>query len=317
MEILCKGITALHILHATKPLLLGFNFDEYRRISIIAPFVSIIGPLIFGPIADRLAAKNANSFGRSLRILTAILLILAAIIYACLFAVPNVKREEVRRPSVSFGCDANGAFIFQERCADEAMCHHWKSRKGTIDLTNCTYTCQDPSRYENMYTPWLEHLSSAPSHSNEHSSEFDYDDDDSADINFNDGQRSRRYSTSQHSGISKINSPAKDHSAEFPGIEVNSGEEVQRNRNRNRNRDHNRGSRVRKSIRSVPPKIYVEPPHLCLVKRNSKGENVVNTCHVYTDDTKSILINTVLRSAVNIENDTHSADWCNYPLGEY
>lgn len=232
--------------------------------------------------------------------------------------MPNVKREEVHRPLVSFGCDANGAFIFQERCTDESMCHHWKSRKGSIDLTNCTYTCQDPSRYENMYTPWLEHLSSAPSHSNEHSSEFDYDDDDSADININgpnDGQRSRRYSTSLHSAISKVrpDTQTKDHSAEFPGIEINSAEELQRNHNHNRNRN----SRVRKSIRSVPPKIYVEPPHLCLVKRNSKGENVVNTCHVYTDDTKSILINTVLRSAVNIENDTHSADWCNYPLGKF
>ncbi|KAI9587501.1 uncharacterized protein LOC119632554 [Glossina fuscipes] len=278
-----SGITALHILHAIKPLLLGFNFEEYRKISIIAPFVSILGPLIAGPLADRLAAKNANNFGRCLRLLTAIFLLIAAIIYACLFAVPEVQREEARRPRVSFGCDVNGAIVFQERCSDEDMCHHGKERHGRIDLTNCTYACQDPTKYENMYTPWLEHIPT-PSPSTEHSSEFDYEDDSAGAVT--ESLRARRAAKTSESSL------------EFGG-ELLSAEV------------HSRPSRA---VKSAPSKVYVEPPHLCLVEKTANEEPKVTNCHVYTDDTDSILVDTVMREAINDGNDTHSAGWCNYPL---
>ncbi|XP_011200241.2 uncharacterized protein Mfd6a [Bactrocera dorsalis] len=281
-----SGITALHVLHATKPLLLGLNFNEYRRISIIAPFVSILGPLIAGPLADRLAAKNATSFGRILRFLTAIFLILAVIVYACLFAIPEVKREEARRPLVSFGCDLNGAVIFQERCSKDATCHSWKEKVGNVNLTRCTYTCQDPTKYENLYTPWFDGIPT-PLPSTEQSSEFDYEDESVATST--ESLRERR---------------AISGSAEFGG-ELLSAEVQQQ--------QHQRVERAVKD--GTPQKIYVEPPHLCLTEKADSGETVVKNCHVYTHDTNNIVVNSVLRAADNSkDNDTHSAEWCKYPL---
>ncbi|XP_055840900.1 uncharacterized protein LOC129908456 [Episyrphus balteatus] len=276
-----SGLTALHILHSTKPLLLGLNFEEYRYISILAPFISILGPIVVGPLADRFAAKNANTYGRTLRILTAVVLLITAIIYACLFAVPDVNRQEVRRPSVSFGCDHNGAVVFQERCSHESTCHHWKAKMGTVNLTKCSYTCQNPTQFENLYTPWLE---GSPLPSTEVMSESDY----GPDYDWNTVTESQR---------PKREVKSKSSSSEG---EVMSSEEG--------------SSNVRVERDAVPKKIYVEPPHLCLTEKTETGETVVKKCHVYTDDTKSIVVHSVLRSATNIENDTHSADWCNYPL---
>nr|XP_036227990.1 uncharacterized protein LOC106624905 [Bactrocera oleae]XP_036227991.1 uncharacterized protein LOC106624905 [Bactrocera oleae]XP_036227992.1 uncharacterized protein LOC106624905 [Bactrocera oleae] len=280
-----SGITALHVLHATKPLLLGLNFNEYRRISIVAPFVSILGPLIAGPLADRLAAKNATNFGRILRFLTAIFLILAVIVYAFLFAIPEVKREEARRPLVSFGCDLQGAVIFQERCSKDATCHNWKEKVGNVNLTRCTYTCQDPTKYENLYTPWFDGIPT-PLPSTEQSSEFDYEDESVATST--ESLRERR---------------ATGGSAEYGG-ELLSAEIQQQ---------HLRVERAAND--GTPQKVYVEPPHLCLTEKRDSGETVVKNCHVYTHDTNNIVVNSVLRAADNSkDNDTHSAEWCKYPL---
>lgn len=282
-----SGVTALHVLHATKPLLLGLNFNEYRRISIIAPFVSILGPLIAGPLADRVAAKNATNFGRILRFLTAIFLILAVIVYACLFAIDEVKREEARRPLVSFGCDLHGAVIFQERCAKDATCHSWKEKVGNVNLTRCTYTCQDPTKYENLYTPWFDGIPT-PLPSTEQSSEFDYEDESVATST--ESLRERR---------------AIGGSAEYGGELLSA--EVQQQQHKRVMRAANDGT---------PQKIYVEPPHLCLTEKTDSGETVVKNCHVYTHDTNNIVVNSVLRAADNSKdtNDTHSAEWCKYPL---
>ncbi|XP_011186826.1 uncharacterized protein Mfsd6a_1 [Zeugodacus cucurbitae] len=281
-----SGITALHVLHATKPLLLGLNFNEYRRISIIAPFVSILGPLIAGPLADRLAAKNATNFGRILRFLTAIFLILAVIVYACLFAIPEVKREEARRPLVSFGCDLHGAVIFQERCSQDATCHSWKEKVGNVNLTRCTYTCQDPTKYENLYTPWFDGIPT-PLPSTEQSSEFDYEDESVATST--ESLRERR---------------AIGGSAEYGGELLSAEVQLQQHQ------------RVERAVNDVTPqKVYVEPPHLCLTEKTDSGETVVKNCHVYTHDTNNIVVNSVLRAADNSrDNDTHSAEWCKYPL---
>lgn len=268
------------------PSVLGLNFDEYRNITIIASFVSILGPLIAGPLADRFAAKNPNNFGKTLRILTAIFLLITAIIYACLFAVPTVTRGEPHQPLVSFGCDASGAVIFQQRCSEDNQCHHWKSKVGSVNLTRCTYTCQDPTQYENMYTPWLESIPT-PSPSTEHSSEFDYEDESTAAVTESLRQRRQAQSLEQ--------------SSELGAAEVISSEVL---------------SRQKRGYKSAPNKVYVEPPHLCMTEKNAEGESVVKNCHVYTDDTTSILVHTVMKAATNMENDTHSAEWCNYPLGK-
>ncbi|XP_005180800.1 uncharacterized protein LOC101895892 [Musca domestica] len=276
-----SGLTALHIVNSQKPLKLGLYFSEYREITIIASFVAIIGPLIVGPLADRVAAKNPNSFGRFLRILTAICLIITSIIYACLIAVPNVARQEDHLPPVSFACDSNGAVMFQESCGGESSCRHWDKKVGSLDLTNCTYTCQNPNQYENMYTPWLESIPT-PSPSTEHSSEFDYEDDASTAVT--ESLRSRR---------------SAEQSGEFGGGELISAEV---------------NARKTRAAKSAPSKVYVEPPHICMTAKDESGNDYIKNCHVYTDDTVSINVHTVMHAATNVENETHSAEWCHYPL---
>lgn len=276
------GLAALHVLNSTKPFLLGLNFEEYRYLSILAPFISILGPVIVGPLADRFAAKNSNNYGKTLRILTAVVLLITSIIYACLFAVPDVSREETRRPSVSFGCDHDGAVVFQERCSHESTCHHWKAKTGTVELTNCSYTCQNPTQFENLYTPWLE---GSPLPSTEVMSESDYEPDYDENV-VTESQRPRRHLRKSSSSV------------EIEGLSSEEGG----------------SSHVRVARDALPRKIYVEPPHLCLTEKSEAGETIVKKCHVYTDDTDSIVVHSVLRSATNIENDTHSAEWCNYPL---
>lgn len=64
------------------------------------------------------------------------------------------------------------------------------------------------------------------------------------------------------------------------------------------------------------PKVYVEPPHLC-TQKIIDGKPVIDRCHVYTNDLDSVKVQASLRGATNQENETHSAEWCNYPLGKY
>lgn len=51
-------------------------------------------------------------------------------------------------------------------------------------------------------------------------------------------------------------------------------------------------------------------PHICERKGGPESE----ICHAYTKATESLKFETILRSAVNEENETHSAEWCRYPL---
>ncbi|XP_075160053.1 major facilitator superfamily domain-containing protein SP1173 [Haematobia irritans] len=283
-----SGLTALHIVNSQKPINLGLYFSEYREITIIAAFVSILGPLIVGPLADRVAAKNHNGFGKTLRILTAICLIITSVIYACLVAVPLVSREEDHLPKVSFACGANGAAMFQQSCGSESRCNHWDKKVGNLELTNCTYSCLNPNQFENMYTPWLESIPT-PSPSTEQSSEFDYDDDAISAVT--ESLRSRRSAEMAQQQI---------HSSEMAGGgEVMSAEVA---------------GRQTRAVKSARSKIYVEPPHICMTGKDEHGATVIKNCHVYTDDTLTISVHTIMRGATNVENDTHSAEWCHYPL---
>ena len=267
------GIAALHILNAHQPLTWGLNFEEFRIINIIIPLITIIGPVIAGPFADKLAAKNPVTFGRNLRIIIAILLTLACIFYGSLLAVPTVKREEARRPNVSFSCDSSGAVIFQERCTNEATCHHWRRGKvGSLILTNCSYTCQNPKQFENLYRPWVKDI---PPKSAEVVTESEYHDYDDPIEGATDPGRQKR----------QIQNNEDSH-------EVSSAEKV-------------------------PEKVFVEPPHLCTKRIDPDGHEVIDKCHVYTMDTVNLKVQATLRSATNSENDTHSADFCKYPLGQY
>lgn len=67
---------------------------------------------------------------------------------------------------------------------------------------------------------------------------------------------------------------------------------------------------------SAVERVFVEPPHICTRKRDDQGNERVDRCHVYTEDTEALTIHATLGSATNKENDTHSAEWCNYPLGK-
>lgn len=225
----------------------GLNYEESRIISIIAPLVSVVGPLTVGILADKMAGKKGSLNGKYLRILIAVCMLGAAIFYAILLAVPTLERWEARRPLVSFACDGDGAMIFQERCTDEKTCYHWKKEKsGNLILTNCSYTCQKPSQFEKLYNPWLK---GSPEPPIESASTEDYEED------YDDGA----------------------------------------------------GGRLR---REVAP-VLVEPPHICQSPENSEETTM---CHVYTEDSHMITISAKLRGATNQENETHSAEWCRYPL---
>lgn len=227
----------------------GLNYEESRIISIIAPLISVVGPLIVGILADKMAGKKGTNNGKYLRVLIAVCMIGAAIFYSVLLAVPTLQRWEARRPMVSFACDGEGAMIFQERCTDEKTCYHWKKEKaGNLVLTNCSYTCQKPSQFEKLYNPWLK--ASPPTEPA--ASTEDYEEDD--------------YDTG------------------------NSG-------------------RLRRNVEVE--KVLVEPPHIC---QTAENPDETATCHVYTEDSHKITINAKLRGATNQENETHSAEWCKYPL---
>lgn len=78
---------------------IGLNRDEGRLVQIVAPIVSIIGPLLACFLADRwIAVKKSTNYGTYIRILTVVFMLLAALFYAFLLLVPRVTRIEQHRP---------------------------------------------------------------------------------------------------------------------------------------------------------------------------------------------------------------------------
>lgn len=241
----------------------GLNQSEARIVLTAVALISILGPLIFAPLADRIADRRKGSYGRFLQIILAILLILGAIAYGLLLLVPSVRRAPSREPSVRFGCDGNGAIVFQERCSEERTCYHWDKEKiGSLVLTNCTYQCKNPTEIENLYNPWLK------------------------------GSPQPLTETSRE----------KPEDYEYP-------EEPEPASDRQRREMDDEPGQIKK--------VLVEPPHLCTTKVNETGHTYVDKCHVYTSDLASLKIDATLHSATNKENDSASAEWCNYPLGKY
>ncbi|RZF46087.1 hypothetical protein LSTR_LSTR004800 [Laodelphax striatellus] len=118
----------------------GLTGDESRIVSIVTPCVAIIGPLIFGPLADRWGAGSGGTqYSQHMRGLLAFCLILGAVAYSALLAVPTVSRLQQRNPELSFRCNEHGAFVAQEKC-QETPCHDWpRDNIGSIFLTHCRY----------------------------------------------------------------------------------------------------------------------------------------------------------------------------------
>lgn len=153
------GLAALYSTLIPHMLALGLNYPEARLILITVPLVACIGPLAVAPLADRLAQQKQALSGRYLRILIAVTLLLGACAYAALLAVPAVQRAPAQPPRVSFGCHADGATIYQQRCAnadatEQSACYAWPAeRRGSLVLSNCTYTCKSreaPTEFERL-----------------------------------------------------------------------------------------------------------------------------------------------------------------------
>lgn len=152
------GLSCLYSTFIPHLIGLGFYTSEISKIVTIVALVSIIGPLIFAPFIDLIADRRKAQFGRYLQLILAFLLILGAIAYGLLLRVPEFKRNVSNEPyaTVTFGCDTKGAVIFQRRCAEEKTCKQWDDIKlGTLTLVNCSYTCQNPEKFESLYHEWV------------------------------------------------------------------------------------------------------------------------------------------------------------------
>ncbi|KAL0102904.1 hypothetical protein PUN28_018301 [Cardiocondyla obscurior] len=134
-------------LHMTK---VGLSIENVKFVSMVSPAIAILGPLIAGPIADKLAARQSNndksSTGRYLRVMIAVACIFSALFYSLLMLVPTVSRAlpAGRGPGLKFNCDRHGAMVRQERCEDRFGCHRWiddDSGVGAMLLENCNYAC--------------------------------------------------------------------------------------------------------------------------------------------------------------------------------
>lgn len=151
------GLSCLYSTLIPHLVTLSLTLHEISCILTIVALVSIIGPLFFGPLVDRIADRRRSQYGTILQAIIAVLLILGAIAYGLLLLVPSVTKTPAEDPLVSFGCNESGAFIYQKRCQDEKTCHHWDDAKlGSLVIANCSYTCQNPEKYENLYQTWLE-----------------------------------------------------------------------------------------------------------------------------------------------------------------
>lgn len=73
---------------------IGLSKDESILVSIIAPLIAAIGPLIAAPLADRLAGgfggAQRSKTGRYLRVMIATCMILAVIFYWFLYLIPPI-----------------------------------------------------------------------------------------------------------------------------------------------------------------------------------------------------------------------------------
>jgi hypothetical protein len=250
------GLGCIFLFLPLHMLSIGLSRSEAQTISIVAPLVSVLGPLIFGPLCDKLTAGKGST-GKHLRITAAITILLSALFYGILMCVPSLHRFEHQRPKATFGCDPDGAILFQERIEEHKTCYYWeKAHVGPFVLTNCSYTCHMPAQFEKLYKPWV------PSYTTAETSNESADDYDSNDTSYTD-------------------------------IIEKSAERIQRLRHENE---------------ITEPRVPY--PHICV----DGDSDHPKLCHAFTENTQKISLMGTLRAAINVENETHSADWCKYPL---
>lgn len=84
----------------------GLSLEESKIISIVAPCIALIGPAIAGPLADRFdgsfGGSSRSKTGTYLRVFIAVCLILAAVFYSILVAVPPIVSAGMNK--INEGC---------------------------------------------------------------------------------------------------------------------------------------------------------------------------------------------------------------------
>uniref|UniRef100_A0A1B6CZA8 Major facilitator superfamily associated domain-containing protein n=2 Tax=Clastoptera arizonana TaxID=38151 RepID=A0A1B6CZA8_9HEMI len=125
---------------------IGLNSDEIRIVAIVSPCISLLGPLIVGPLADRLGIPSQGStarYGHYMRSMLVMVTVAGAFLYSLLLFVPSVSRLHARNPAVTFICNTSVAVIMQEKCL-ETPCFDWpENNEGSIFLSGCRYDCGD------------------------------------------------------------------------------------------------------------------------------------------------------------------------------
>lgn len=97
----------------------GLSIENVRFVSMVSPAIAILGPLIAGPIADKLAGRQSNndksSTGRYLRVMIAVACIFSALFYSLLLLMPSVLGRNLpsagKGPDLKFNCDRRGAMV--------------------------------------------------------------------------------------------------------------------------------------------------------------------------------------------------------------
>ncbi|XP_065085506.1 uncharacterized protein LOC135707568 isoform X2 [Ochlerotatus camptorhynchus] len=128
----------------------GFDFNEIYSISVIIPIAALFGPLVFAVLVDKWATTSAFAYGKRVRILTAVSLIASIVLYVILmFGVSRMAPPEICAPRVNFMCNKKGAYLMQEKCTAEGICHDWDHNKaGLLSLEDCTYSCQREVQFD-------------------------------------------------------------------------------------------------------------------------------------------------------------------------
>lgn len=114
----------------------GLHADELYLVSIVAPMVALIGPLVAAPLADRLGVPAQGStarYGRYMRLMLVVVTLLGGVFYTALLYVPQVSRLHERNPAVSFLCSPEGSVVMQDQC-QELPCYNWPSDNVSFQL---------------------------------------------------------------------------------------------------------------------------------------------------------------------------------------
>ncbi|XP_067140516.1 uncharacterized protein [Centruroides vittatus] len=111
----------------------GFTFKETANIITASSFISILGPLIIGPVADRRA---------NYKLLIIVMIFMSTIFYTSLLFVPRVIRVP-REPLKQFDCTSS---IYLEKCSNWENCVDAKLGNDDLvmfRLSKCRYMCSN------------------------------------------------------------------------------------------------------------------------------------------------------------------------------